>query len=131
MADNTFFWGCQADFLNPSRCDMLGQVAPKSLLSGLTFMCHQSGEGGNGKAAKRMYNVFRLTGRYQEAAFVRELFDEPATVLYQVWSLIRTLDDAVRYSSSTPMENLLSQADQLIMAVIKALEGDQEAEIVL
>ena len=83
-----------------------------------------------GKAAKRMYNIFRLTGRYEEAAFVRELFDEPATVLYQVWSLIRTLDDAVRYGSSIPMENLLSQADQLIIDVIKALEGDQEAEIV-
>ncbi|NMB90429.1 MAG: hypothetical protein GYA17_18870, partial [Chloroflexi bacterium] len=46
-----------------------------------------------GKVAKRMYNIFRLTGRYQEAAFLRELFDEPATVLYQVWSLIRTIDD--------------------------------------
>jgi len=83
-----------------------------------------------GKAAKRMYNIFRLTGRYQEAAFVRELFDEPATVLYQVWSLIRTLDDAVRYGSSIPMENLLAQADQLIMNVIRALEGDRESEIV-
>jgi hypothetical protein len=83
-----------------------------------------------GKAAKRMYNIFRFTGRYAEAAFVRELFDEPATVLYQVWSLIRTLDDAVRYGSSIPMKNLIAQADQLIMDVIKALEGDEEAEIV-
>ena len=32
-----------------------------------------------GKAAKRMYNVFRLVGRYGEAAFIRELFDEPAS----------------------------------------------------
>jgi len=83
-----------------------------------------------GKAAKRMYNVFRLTGRYAEAAFVRELFDEPATVLYQVWSLIRTLDDAFRYDSSIPMEHLVGQADQLIMDVVRALEGDAEAEIV-
>lgn len=83
-----------------------------------------------GKAARRMYNIFRLTGRYGEAAFVRELFDEPVTVLYQVWSLIRTLDDAVRYSSDIPMENLLTQADELIMNVIRALEGDHEAEIV-
>ena len=30
-----------------------------------------------GKAAKRMYNVFRLSGRHLDAAFVRELFDEP------------------------------------------------------
>jgi len=33
-----------------------------------------------GKAAKRMYNIFRLTGRYQEAVFLRELFDEPASM---------------------------------------------------
>jgi hypothetical protein len=46
-----------------------------------------------GKAAKRMYNVFRLTGRYEEAAFLRELFDEPAAMLYQVWSLIRTVEE--------------------------------------
>ena len=36
-----------------------------------------------GKVAKRLYNIFRLTGRWQEAAFVRELFDEPAALLYQ------------------------------------------------
>ncbi|HET7011616.1 MAG TPA: hypothetical protein VFI11_12645 [Anaerolineales bacterium] len=83
-----------------------------------------------GKAAKRMYNIFRLTGRYQEAAFIRELFDEPTTVLYQVWSLIRTLDDASRVGSDISLETLLAQADGLIMAVIDALEGDQEAEIV-
>ena len=46
-----------------------------------------------GKAAKRMYNIFRLTGRYEEAVFLRELFDEPTSMLYQVWSLIRTVDD--------------------------------------
>lgn len=83
-----------------------------------------------GKAAKRMYNVFRLTGRYEEAAFLRELFDEPTTVLYQIWSLIRTIDDAVKPESSIAMDDVLAQADQLILAVIKALEGDQETEIV-
>jgi hypothetical protein len=35
-----------------------------------------------GKAAKRLYNIFRLNGRYEEAAFLRELFDEPAALLY-------------------------------------------------
>ena len=43
-----------------------------------------------------MYNIFRLTGRYAEAAYLRELFDEPTTVLYQVAALIRTLDEADR-----------------------------------
>ncbi len=83
-----------------------------------------------GKAAKRIYNIFRLTGRYEEAAFLRELFDEPTTVLYQVWSLIRTLDDATRYGSDIPVANLRAQADELIVQVIRALEGDQEVEIV-
>jgi len=83
-----------------------------------------------GKAAKRMYNIFRLTGRYEEAAFLRELFDEPATVLYQVWSLIRTLEDAAESGSGIAPETLIAQTDQLILEIIKALEGDQEAEIV-
>ena len=83
-----------------------------------------------GKAAKRMYNVFRLTGKYEEAAFLRELFDEPTTLLYQVWSLIRTIDDCCVPGSTINLAAMLSQADALILAVIQALEGDQEAEIV-
>lgn len=82
-----------------------------------------------GKAAKRMYNVFRLTGRYLEAAFLRELFDEPTTMLYQVWSLIRTIDDCCKPGSTISMEQVLSQADQLILAVVQSLEGEQEVEI--
>ncbi len=83
-----------------------------------------------GKAAKRMYNIFRLTGRYGEAAFIRELFDEPASMLYQVWSLIRTIDDCCNPASPITAEQMMAQTDQLIMAVINALEGDEEAEIV-
>jgi hypothetical protein len=83
-----------------------------------------------GKAAKRMYNIFRLTGRYGEAVFVRELFDEPATMLYQVWSLVRTLDDCVRDEACIEDELLLSQSDQLILAVIEVLDGVEETEIV-
>jgi hypothetical protein len=83
-----------------------------------------------GKAAKRMYNIFRLTGRYHEAAFLRELFDEPTTMLYQVWALIRTMDEASQPGSTISMDNVLAQADRLILGVIDALEGDQETEIV-
>lgn len=83
-----------------------------------------------GKVAKRMYNIFRLTGRYQEAAFLRELFDEPATILYQVWSLIRTIDDAYSSGSTIEPEQLTAATDRLIMDVIKALEGEQESQIV-
>jgi len=83
-----------------------------------------------GKAAKRMYNIFRLTGRYEDAVFVRELFDEPATMLYQVWSLIRTIDDLVDEDRNISQDALMAQADNLIISVIEALEGSQEAEIV-
>ena len=48
----------------------------------------------HGKAARRMYNVFRLSGRYAEAAYLRELFDEPVTALYQLAALLQTVADA-------------------------------------
>jgi len=83
-----------------------------------------------GKVAKRMYNIFRLTGRYEEAAFLRELFDEPATILYQIWSLIRTIDDAYIPGSSITHEQMVASADNLILEVIRVLEGDEETEIV-
>ena len=83
-----------------------------------------------GKAAKRMYNIFRLTGQYNEAAFLRELFDEPTTMLYQVWALIRTIDDCFKPDSSISGDTLLHQADELILAVTRVLEGVEEEEIV-
>lgn len=83
-----------------------------------------------GKAAKRMYNIFRLTGRYQEAIFLRELFDEPAALLYQVWSLIRTLDDAIASEASFESEKIIEQAEDLMMEVIRVMEDAREAEIV-
>lgn len=83
-----------------------------------------------GKAAKRMYNVFRLTGRYVDAAYVRELFDQPTTILYQVWSLITTLENATKPGSAIPIAAVQAQADQLILDVVQALDGDAETEIV-
>ena len=83
-----------------------------------------------GKAAKRMYNIFRLSGRHIDAAYVRELFDEPATILYQVWSLISTLDNATQPGTSIPIDAVRDQADALMLQVIQMLDGDEEAEIV-
>jgi hypothetical protein len=83
-----------------------------------------------GKAAKRMYNVFRLSGRHLDAAFVRELFDEPATILYQVWALIGTLDNATQEGSAIAIADVQAQADSLVLDVVQALDGDAEAELV-
>ncbi|GAB4479624.1 MAG: hypothetical protein Kow0088_20720 [Anaerolineales bacterium] len=83
-----------------------------------------------GKAAKRMYNVFRLKGLYSEAAYLRELFDEPATILYQISALVRTVDEASAGGSQIDKETISEQLDELILGAIEALEGAQEKEIV-
>jgi hypothetical protein len=90
-----------------------------------------------GKAARRLYNVFRLTGRYAEAAFIRELFDEPVTALYQVAALLRTLDEAAAGDASTAdgadafdTEAIVAEFDSLIMTSISALDGEAEAAMV-
>lgn len=83
-----------------------------------------------GKAAKRMYNLFRLSGRYLDAAFIRELFDQPASLLYQVWSLIGTLDNATRPGSGIPWSAVAQQSDRLLLDVVATMEGTEEVEIV-
>jgi len=83
-----------------------------------------------GKAVRRLYNIFRLTGRYAEAAYIRELFDEPVTALYQVSALLRTLDEAADAHDSFRADTMVAQVDQLIMSAIAALEGRAEAEMV-
>jgi hypothetical protein len=83
-----------------------------------------------GKAARRMYNIFRLNGHYREAAYIRELFDEPVTALYQVAALIRTLDDAASSGEAFDSETLVAQVDRLIMSAIQALDGPREAQMV-
>jgi hypothetical protein len=83
-----------------------------------------------GKAAKRLYNIFRLTGRYADASYLRELFDEPTTILYQTGALIRTIDESFQPDSNIDKTTILSQADKLILDVTAALEGEKEVEIV-
>jgi hypothetical protein len=83
-----------------------------------------------GKAARRMYNIFRLNGHYREAAYIRELFDEPVTALYQVAALVRTLDDAASSGEDFDTETLVAQVDRLIMSAIQALDGPLEAQMV-
>jgi len=84
-----------------------------------------------GKAAKRMYNIFRLTGRHRPAALIRELFDEPAALLYQVWSLLDTMDDAGQPDSTIDRGTLVQQTDELIKNVVEICEGPLETEIVM
>jgi hypothetical protein len=71
-----------------------------------------------------------MNGHYAEAAFIRELFDEPITALYQVAALIRTLDDAANSGEDFDAETMVAQVDTLIMSAIQALDGPEEAEMV-
>ena len=84
-----------------------------------------------GKVAKRLYNIFRLTGRHNAAALIREMFDEPAALLYQVWSLLDTLDDASSEGSPLDTHTVVKQVDELIRNVITTCEGPEEQEIVM
>lgn len=83
-----------------------------------------------GKAARRMYNIFRLTGRYAEAAYIRELFDEPVTALYQVAAILRSIHEAADGGDSFEVEGMVSQLDELIVSAVGALEGRAEVEMV-
>ncbi|MBX3031411.1 MAG: hypothetical protein KF809_14790 [Chloroflexi bacterium] len=85
----------------------------------------------HGKAARRMYNIFRLSGRYAEAAYLRELFDEPVTALYQLAALLETIADAASVGPEVFDRDLLvGQVDQLIMSAVAALDGPDEALMV-
>jgi hypothetical protein len=88
-------------------------------------------EANYGKAAKRMYNVFRLTGRFEEAAYVRELFDEPAALLYQCGALLDGLADLGRDDNTIDKETLTQQIDDLIRDVTAAAEGPVETDLVM
>ena len=47
-----------------------------------------------------------------------------------MWSLIWTLENASQPGSAIPEENVRAQADDLVMAVVQALDGVQETEVV-
>lgn len=84
-----------------------------------------------GKAAKRMYNLFRLTDQLEAAAYVRELFDEPTAKLYQVPGLLEAVEVARDPGSGIDRETVLDQIDQVIRAVVEASSGPDEVEMVM
>lgn len=83
-----------------------------------------------GKAAKRMYNIFRYSGAYAEAAYIRELFDEPTAALYQIHAVVRALDEAAQPGSGISVESVTAKLDETIVAVVDLIDGEEETEIV-
>jgi hypothetical protein len=83
-----------------------------------------------GKAAKRMYNVFRYNGSYVEAAYIRELFDEPTAALYQIHAVVRALDEASEQGSAISSETVIGSLDEAVVVAVELLDGEEETEIV-
>lgn len=114
---------------------LAGHVSEDALQSYVDAMTYEASKylkepANYGKAAKRMYNLFRYCGRHHEAVYLRELFDEPATALYGVWSLLETLDQAMKPDSTVDPKDVANQTDQLVMQIVHSLEGEDEGEIV-
>ena len=82
-----------------------------------------------GKAAKRLYNLFRITDELEAAAFVRELFDEPSARLYQVSGLLDAADAALDPDSGIDRETVMQQLDVVAHAIEEVTEGAEEAEL--
>jgi hypothetical protein len=120
----------------PLFTKLVKQVSPNALQDYVTALEQQVSKysfydpRNYGKVAKRLYNIFRLTGRWPEAVFVRELFDEPAALLYQVAALIDTLDEAITSGQSLDPDTLVDQVDSLIRTVVRVAEGPTEEQIV-
>ena len=83
-----------------------------------------------GRAARRMYNIFRLTGRYTEAARIREIFDGPTTALYQVAVSLQNLHETDEAAAGFEIGGMVTQVDQLIMSALAALEPRSEKSVV-
>ena len=84
-----------------------------------------------GKAAKRLYNLFRLTDELEAAAYVRELFDEPTAQLYQVPGLLEAVGIARGEQARIDRATVIKQIDRVIHAVVEAASGTTGAEVVM
>jgi hypothetical protein len=83
------------------------------------------------KASKRLYNLFRVTDELEAAAYVRELFDEPGAMMYQVPGLLESADVALKAGPAINRDIVVQQIDHVIRAVVEAAEGTREADLVM
>jgi hypothetical protein len=78
------------------------------------------------KAAKRLYNLFRVADELEAAAYVRELFDEPSAKLYQVPGLLDAADVALDPESGIDKDTVLRQLDLVATAIADVTDGSVE-----
>ncbi len=82
------------------------------------------------KASKRLYNLFRMTDELAAAAYVRELFDEPAARMYQVPGLLEAADVALHATTKIQRVVVVRQLDHVIRTVVIA-GGATAADLVM
>ena len=82
------------------------------------------------KAAKRLYNLFRVADELEAAAYVRELFDEPSAKLYQVPGLLEAADVALDPTSGIDRDTVLRQLDLVATAIADVTDGSVEGELI-
>ena len=82
-----------------------------------------------GKAAKRLYNLFRVSDELESAAFVRELFDEPAARLYQITGLLEAADAALDEASGIDRDTVMRQLDLVAETIDYATDGAEESRL--
>jgi hypothetical protein len=83
------------------------------------------------KAAKRLYNLLRLTEQRESAAYLRELFDEPVAQLYQVPGLLEAAQAALDPRSGIARATVARQIEQVSTLLEQQLEGDTETRLLL
>lgn len=82
-----------------------------------------------GKVAKRLYNIFRITHRPEQAEHLREMFDEPAAQLYQVPAKLYALGQVlggVRLDAAV----VQAQVDELEEILARCYERDDCDDLV-
>ncbi|MBD3227408.1 MAG: hypothetical protein GF329_04395 [Candidatus Lokiarchaeota archaeon] len=99
-------------------------------LEGQVLYYTEEGHENYGKVCKRLYNIYRLTGAHKEAMFIRELFDEPAACLYQVWSFLDTIADAGAEDSTINKKVVAKQLKDLIKETVRVCEGPEEEKVI-
>jgi hypothetical protein len=82
-----------------------------------------------GKVAKRLYNLCRVADELEAAAYVRELFDEPAARLYQVPGLLEAADHALDAGSGIDRDMVLRQIAVVRDSIADAVDGADEAAL--
>ena len=81
------------------------------------------------KAAKRLYNLFRVSDELEAAVFVGELFDEPAAGMYQVPGLLEAADAALDPAAGIDRDLVLRQLDIVAETIAAVTDGAEEAEL--